>query len=54
MLLDEAATGLHLLSHQDREQTVRADVVLEPATIADMRGSDYVERRSLEVVYDQA
>jgi 3,8-divinyl chlorophyllide a/chlorophyllide a reductase subunit X len=31
---------------------VGRDVVLVPATIADMRGRDYVERPTLEVVYD--
>ena len=29
-----------------------ADVVLRPATQADMRGGDYVEKASLEVIYD--
>jgi 3,8-divinyl chlorophyllide a/chlorophyllide a reductase subunit X len=32
--------------------TVGRNVILEPATIADMRGRDFVERASLEVVYD--
>ncbi|MEM9900314.1 MAG: chlorophyllide a reductase iron protein subunit X [Pseudomonadota bacterium] len=31
-----------------------ADFVLEPATDADMRGSNYVPKASLEVVYDEA
>jgi 3,8-divinyl chlorophyllide a/chlorophyllide a reductase subunit X len=31
---------------------VGRDVVLEPATLADMRGSDYVPRPSLEIIYD--
>ena len=31
-----------------------ADFVLEPATDADMRGANYVEQPSLEVVYDDA
>jgi 3,8-divinyl chlorophyllide a/chlorophyllide a reductase subunit X len=33
-------------------ESVGRDVVLQPATIADMRGRDFVERPSLEVLYD--
>ena len=33
--------------------TVGRDVVLEPATIADMMGKDEVIKRTLEVVYDE-
>jgi chlorophyllide a reductase subunit X len=32
---------------------VGRDVVLEPATVADMLGREVVERKSLEVVYDE-
>ena len=31
---------------------VGRDVVLEPATPADMRGGNLIERESLEVIYD--
>jgi chlorophyllide a reductase subunit X len=34
--------------------TVGRNVVLEPATVADMMGKDIVERASLEVIYDEA
>jgi chlorophyllide a reductase subunit X len=30
-----------------------ANFVLDPATQADMRGVDFVEKQSLEVVYDE-
>lgn len=33
--------------------TVGRDVVLEPATIADMMGKDIVEKKTLEVVYEE-
>jgi chlorophyllide a reductase subunit X len=33
---------------------VGRDVVLQPATVADMMGSDAVVKPSLEVVYEQA
>jgi 3,8-divinyl chlorophyllide a/chlorophyllide a reductase subunit X len=33
-------------------EAVGRDVVLEPATLADMRGRDYVPKPSLEVIYD--
>ena len=32
---------------------VGAGVQLEPATQADMRGTTYVERKSLEIIYDE-
>jgi chlorophyllide a reductase subunit X len=32
--------------------TVGRDVVLQPASMADMLGKEAVEKRSLEVVYD--
>ena len=35
-----------------KAEDVGRDVVLEPATIADMRGKDYAPKPSLEVVYD--
>ncbi|MQX37959.1 chlorophyllide a reductase iron protein subunit X [Roseospira navarrensis] len=35
-----------------KSEDVGRDVVLEPATAADMRGGKVVERKSLEVVYD--
>jgi len=34
--------------------TVGRDVVLQPATVADMMGSDAVVKPSLEVIYDRA
>jgi chlorophyllide a reductase subunit X len=34
--------------------TVGRNVVLEPATIADMMGRDEVVKPSLEVIYDEA
>ena len=47
------------LSHDElldlfKGEDVGRDVVLTPATQADMRGSDYVPRESLEIVYDEA
>ena len=41
-----------LLGLFDSEET-GADVVLEPATVADMRGVDATEKASLEVVYEE-
>jgi chlorophyllide a reductase subunit X len=35
-----------------KSEDVGRDVVLEPATAADMRGGKVIERKSLEVVYD--
>ncbi len=49
----EALTQDGLLNLFDAEET-GGNVVLDPATDADMRGKNAVEKKSLEVVYDRA
>ncbi|HCY47963.1 MAG TPA: chlorophyllide reductase iron protein subunit X, partial [Alphaproteobacteria bacterium] len=49
----EALTQDGLLNLFDAEET-GGNVILDPATDEDMRGKNAVEKKSLEVVYDQA